>query len=133
MTEQPITPSITEITESLTRKIITVSEVNLNLSQGIIITTENKVRICLSDHLKRMEKKKGWLAPFGIFVTVIVVLLTSTFKDVGLDSATWHAIFIIAGLISFGWLLLSIREALQSEKVDDIVNELKKGAQIKTI
>lgn len=61
------------------------------------------------------------------------MLVTSTFKDVGLDSATWHAIFIVTGFISFGWLAWSIKEAWKSEKLDDIVNELKKGAQVKTI
>lgn len=60
MTGQPIPPPITtEITESLTSQLITVSEVNLNVSQGIIITTEDKVQICLSKHLKRMEKRRN--------------------------------------------------------------------------
>ncbi len=130
LTPPPVT---TEITESLASQLITVSEVSLNVSQGIIITTEDKIRICLSEHLKRMEKKKGWLTPLGIFATIIVALVTSTFKDIGLDSATWHAIFIITGFISFGWLVWSINEARQSEKLEDIIIELKKGAQIKTI
>jgi uncharacterized membrane protein (DUF485 family) len=132
MTGQITPPQITtEITASLASQLITISEVNLNLSQGIIITTEDKVHICLSEHLKRMEKKNGWIAPFGIFVTIIIVLLTSTFKDFVLDSATWRAIFIITGVISFGWLAKSIYEARHSKQLDDIVNELKKGAQIK--
>ncbi len=134
MTGQPTPPPITtEITESLAGQLITVSNVSLNVDQGIIITTEDKMRIFLSERLKRMEKKMGWLTPLGIFVTIIVALVTSTFKDIGLDSATWHAIFIITGIISFGWLVFSIKEAWQSEGLEDIIDELKKGSQIKSI
>lgn len=120
-------------TESLVGQLINVSEVHLNVSQEVIITTEDKIRICLSEHLKRMEKKRGWIAPSGIFITIVIVLITSTFKDIGIDAATWRAIFILSGIISAGWLIWSIREALKSEKIEDIVSELKKGSGIKII
>jgi hypothetical protein len=106
--------------------LVSVSEVHLNVSQEVIITTEDKVQLCLSKHLKRMEKKKGWIAPFGVLLTIIVTLVSSTFKDMGLDAATWKAIFIITGIISFVWLVYSVDAAMKSEKVEDIISELKK-------
>jgi hypothetical protein len=78
-----------------------------------------------------MEKKRGWIAPFGIFIAIVVTLVTTTFKDIGLDAATWQAIFIIVGIISFGWFVGSIKGALQSENLEEIVHELKKGSQVK--
>jgi hypothetical protein len=120
-------------TESLA-SLINVSEVHLNVSQEVIITTEDKIRICLSEHLKQMEKKRGWIAPSGILIAIVVALVTSTFKDkFGLDAATWRAIFILSGIVSIGWLIWSIKEAWKSEKLADIVAELKKGSGIKTI
>jgi len=116
---------------SLASQLVNISEVHLNVSQEVIITTEDKIRICLSEHLKRMEKKRGWIAPLGIIATIAVTLVTSTFKDIGLDAPTWRAIFIIAGIISFGWLVWSIKDAWKSVKLEDIVGEFKKGAQIK--
>lgn len=113
--------------DSISPQLVNVSEVHLNVDQEVIITTEDKIRICLSDYMKKMEKKRGWITPLAIFITIIIAFSTSTFKDIGLDASTWRAIFIIAGIISFGWLILSVREAKQSIKLEDIVSELKKG------
>jgi hypothetical protein len=71
-----------------------------------------------------MEKKRGWIAPSGILITIVVALVTSTFRDkFGLDGATWRAIFILSGIISIGWLIRSIKEAWKSEKLADIVGQ----------
>ena len=134
MNEQIKPPEKVKInTESLASQFINVSEVHLNVSQEVIITTEDKIRICLSEHLKLMEKKRAWIAPLGILIAIVVTLVTSTFRDIGLDAATWRAIFVIAGILSFGWLIWSIKEGWKSKKLEDIVAELKKGAKIKTI
>ena len=113
-------------------RLITNSEVYQNVSQKFIITTEDKLRLCLSEHLKQLEKKRSWVAPLGILITIIVTLVTSNFKKVGLDAATWQAIFIIAGLIALGWFIYSVKEAWQSEKIEDIIDELKKDSQPRT-
>lgn len=132
MSEQTSPPEKTKIdTEFIRSQLVDVSDVHLNVSQEVIITTEDKVRIALFEHLKRVEKKRGWIAPFGIFIAIVVTLVTTTFKDIGLDAATWRAIFILVGFISFGWFVGSIKGAWQSEKLEDIVGALKKGSQIK--
>lgn len=109
--------------------LVNVSEVHLNVSQEVIVTTEDKIRLCLSKHLGKMEKKKGWIAPLGILLTIILTLSTSNFTDMGFKAATWQAVFIISGIISFIWLLYSVKDALQSEKVEDIISELKKDSK----
>ena len=73
-----------------------------------------------------MEKKKSWVTPLGVFLALIATLITTNFKDVGLDAETWLAIFIIATILSFGWLIYSVIEAKRSEKIEDIIGELKK-------
>ena len=109
--------------------LVNVSEVHLNVSQEVIVTTEDKMRLCLSEHLKRMEKRKGWVAPLGILGAIVVTLVTSTFKDMGLDAATWKAVFIITGLISLCWLIHSVKESWNSEKMEDIIKCVKKDSK----
>jgi hypothetical protein len=116
-------------TELLRNIMVNVSDVHINVSQNLIITTEDKLRLCLSEHLKRMERKNSWITPLGILIAILVTLVTSTFKDVGLSADTWRAIFIIAGVLSLGWLIWSIKEAWKSEKIEDIVEELKRTKQ----
>ncbi len=50
------------------------SKVYRNLSQEVIITTEDKVKLCLIEHLKKMENKKEWLIPLGILIPLIITL-----------------------------------------------------------
>jgi hypothetical protein len=97
--------------------MVNVSDVHINVSQNLIITTEDKLRLCLSEHLKRMERKNSWITPLGILIAILVTLVTSTFKDVGLSADTWRAIFIIAGVLSLGWLIWSIKPNFSLRKV----------------
>lgn len=128
MNNKKTSPQPSSINTGSIENLIKVYKVHLNLSQEVIITTEDKVKLCLSEHLKRMEKRKSWIAPLGILLAITVTLVTSSFKDVGLNSATWKAIFIITGLISFGWLTYSVWEACHSKKMIDIISELKKDS-----
>lgn len=114
------------------RSIVNVTQVHLNVSQELIITTEDKVQLCLSKHLRTVEKRRNWIAPLGVLIPIVVTLVTSTFRDFIIEAATWRAVFILVGVLSFGWLGWSVWEALQSGNVEDIVVELKKGSQIGT-
>lgn len=119
--------------ESLAGLVEYVSAIYLNVAQEVIVTTEDKVLLWLSEHLKRMERRRSWITPLGIFITIVLTLATSSFKDIlYLSADTWRAIFIIVGLISLALFIGFIIEALKSEKVEDIVAALKKSSPIKT-
>jgi hypothetical protein len=95
----------------------------------VITTTEDKVRLCLSDHLKKMEKKRGWLTPMGLTISFTLTLMTSGFKDMVFSASTWRAFFIIGDLAAIAWLINSIVQAFQSVKMDDVIDELKRHSQ----
>jgi hypothetical protein len=59
-------------------------------------------------------------------VTVVTVFVSASFHDFILDAATWRALFIMVGLFSFGWLILTVRTALMSHPtIDNLVSEMK--------
>lgn len=109
--------------------LVNISKVHLNVSQEVIIITEDKVRICLSEHLKKMEDRRIWITPLGILLTIVITLITTDFKSVVFEAATWKAIFVIAGFFFFGWFIYSGKRALKSVKIDDIINKLKKVSE----
>ena len=110
----------------LTRQIKNESEYHININQKFIFTTEDKIRICLSKHLKQLERKRSWCAPLGILIAIVATLFTSTFKSAfGLSPDILFIIFIIAGVAACIWLIWSIKESLNSKKIEDIVGELK--------
>ena len=103
-----------------------VNEVHMNVSQNVIVITEDKPRLQLSNISKRMERKNLWIAPLGIFLAIILSFVTADFKDLFLKAATWQAVFIIAGVLSFVWFFWAILQYKNAEKIDDIIEKFKK-------
>lgn len=123
-------PTSTEVmTNALTNQLAQNTRVHFNLDQNAIITTEDKVRLVLLTHLAILEKKKSWIAPAGIFITIPTSFVTTNFKDFWLKAATWEAVFLLSGVASFVWLLVALKQAYSAPNVDDIVSELKKSGQ----
>ena len=100
-------------------------EIFADLTQDVIVTTEDKLKLSLSKYQKGVERKMEWITPLSIFLTILTVLLTSSFRNFGLSSNTWEAIFILVGLGSFVWLIYSLRFAFKPLKIEDIIVELK--------
>lgn len=104
------------------------SKIYLNLGQEFIWTTDDKVRLCLNKYLSRVEKRKAWVTPLGILLTILIVFPTTTFQPFVCSGETWEAAFIISGLISLVWLIRSIWQARVSTSVDDVMVDIKRSA-----
>lgn len=117
-----------EIVEFAGQLIQKKSKIHLNLDQEFILTTEDKVLLCLTKHLSRMGKKNAWITPLGILLTILVVFPTTTFQSFFLSAETWEAFFIISGLLSFIWLIISIKQSRVSTSINEVVAEIKKTA-----
>ena len=118
------------VTDALASEFAQQTKVHLNLGQETIIITEDKVRLCLMTHLKHMEARNAWVAPAGILVTIVASFLSSTFRDFMLDAPTWRALFIVAAVLSLGWLLVSLGRAWKTASIEDVVEKMKHaGAQ----
>jgi hypothetical protein len=102
------------------------SKVYSNLGQEIIITTEDKIRLCLIEHLSRMETRNAWIAPLGILLTIIIVFPTTTFREfLFLSADSWRAIFVIGGVIATAWLIKCVLQARASSSLADVVRDIK--------
>ncbi len=108
--------------------------VNKNLSQEIIVTNTDKVKIILSDHHKIIKRKIEWLNPLGIFVTVLATLLTAQFNKVvwGIEAVLWKAIFVVTGIAAFGYSIYLIIYAIKyfnNGTVEEFIEKLKNQSQ----
>ncbi|MBQ4798105.1 hypothetical protein J8L73_02945 [Pseudoalteromonas sp. MMG006] len=111
----------------LVQETVEVTDVHSNLSQEVIKITTDKLKLILKDYLVSMEKKKEWIAPLGIVLTLLVVLITTTFQKAYFSADTWKAIFIILLVLSIAWLIKSGWGAYKSPSVEDIVQKIKSG------
>ena len=123
-------PQESHITIGSSKDMETVSELYLtSLPQDVITTTEDKVRLTLMGYLKKTEKKKGWLTPMGLTISLTLTLMMSAFKDWGLTADTWKAVFVIGDIASAAWLVYAVVESFRSVKLDDVIAELKKHSE----
>jgi hypothetical protein len=86
--------------------ILSNPKMTYNIDQEIITITKDKLELCLLKNQKLIEKKHDWIAPLGLFLSLLTTLLVSDFnKDWIFTKTVWNAVFVITTAISFGWLL----------------------------
>jgi hypothetical protein len=100
-------------TTGLTDQVIQGSTVHSNVAQEFIVTTRDKLELCLNHHKEKVEARQQWPVPFGIFITVLLTLLTADFKEkaLGIPKDIWFTIFLMVGALSAVWLVYSLLKA----------------------
>ena len=129
MSAQTQPPSKSRISIDLTDE----HDIYYNISQTYILITEDKVQLCLRDHLARVAKQRRWIAPLGIMITLVATFATTTFKDfarIGAD--TVQIIFVLAMLFTALWLCYEAKRALRSSTVEDIIADMKRRSRPQT-
>ena len=126
MNEAP--PEQGEIVTYAGKLIQRTSKIHLNLGQEFVLTTDDKIRLCLNKHLSRVEKQNAWITPLGILLTIIIVFPTTQFQSFVFSAETWEAIFIVVCAICFGWLVRTRWQSRVSTSIDDVMNEIKRTA-----
>jgi hypothetical protein len=117
---------------NLTRAVIDTSVVHTNVGQEIVVTTEDKLELCLRDHQDILKAKTDWKTPAGLFLAFLTSLVAADFKDLGFSSEIWFAIFLILCIICGIWLFISARKAFNyknSGDIKQIIQKLKSSSQ----
>ena len=103
--------------------------VHKNLDQEVIITTSDKMKLCLIDNQTHMKASREWITPLGIILSLITTLVSADFKkSLGLSPESWKALFILASLVCFCWLTVSVINAIRSRRkssIEYIIQALK--------
>ena len=109
---------------------LNTSSVNyINVSQGIICITEDKLHVILLKNEDKNKKFYSWTTPLGVFISCLVATITSNFEKASLlSSETWKAIFVLCTVISGIWLILSVCGAWKNRNdrgIDHLIKEIK--------
>lgn len=106
---------------------IQVNEVWDSTHQIIILTTEEKIRSQLNTYLINIGKKSRWQVPFGMLITNITTISTSTFKPaLGLVAESWKAIYYLGLIIALIWFFWCLKDAFKDTSTDGFINNIKK-------
>ena len=115
-----------------------ITKVHADLTQEIIITTEDKLKGYLDEYSQSLQKSRDWIAPFGIVLSIGVVFPTTTFANnfLGMDPPTWRAAFFLTFIGCLGWLgvtgIRAIKNAIKPVSKDYVIEALKKNSMAST-
>ncbi|MGW8428848.1 hypothetical protein ACWGJQ_25950 [Peribacillus simplex] len=118
---------------NLNQAVIDTSVIHTNVGQEIVVTTEDKLELCLRDHQHILKAKNDWITPLGLFIAVLTSLVAADFKEfLSISADLWNAIFIICSVIFGFWLLKALIKAFQyrtSGDTKEIIQKLKNNSQ----
>lgn len=109
--------------ELFTQELVKYEKVHVNVSQSLIITTEDRMLLWLNEVQAKSKANKDWIAPLSLCIAITLTLTTASFKNFILPSDTWYAIFIIADIFS---LILLIKSLLSLKKPVNLIEEISK-------
>lgn len=132
----PISPPPTQDNESgvnINQAVLDSSVIHTNVGQEIVITTEDKLELCLRDHQDILKAKNDWKTPGGLFLAFFTSLVAADFKDfLSISAEMWNAIFLIFCLICFTWLINSLIKAYKFKgkgNLKQIIQKLKSNSE----
>ena len=113
--------------EVLQQEFLQAKKIYRNLEQVVIVTTEDKLRLCLHKSIDRLGTKREWWTPVALLVTLVLALTTAEFKDrFAFPAATWQAFFLLLTVASLIWTFVAIWKAIRVKvSVESIVSEIK--------
>ena len=113
--------------EALYQKFRQTNTIHWNLEQDTIITTEDKLSLCLYKNIDRLDVKRKWWTPSALLVTLVLALTTAEFKDqFAIPAATWQAFFLLLVVVTVLWTVVAIWKATRVKvSVESIVSEIK--------
>lgn len=106
-----------------------VNQVRTNTKSDLIEITEDKLENILLKYLQKLSKTNSWLTPVSLFITILIVLLTSEFKSfLNLEKEVWKALFLLSLILTFIWSIIAIIESIKCSKkasIKFLIGEIK--------
>lgn len=101
-----------------------------NLRSDIVEITHDKLENVLIKFYQKHALRTAWFNPLSMVVGVALTLTTAEFKEkaIGLQGATWQAIFVIALVLSAVWLITNLARLAISWKettLDFLIDRIK--------
>lgn len=101
-----------------------ISEININ----VISITEDRLENILTSHFHRISRSKDWIGAVALSVTLLIVLVTSEFKDKWLQAPVWKAFFIMLFLASLAYSVYCLYNLIANrDSVKAIMSDIKKA------
>jgi len=96
-------------------------KIHKNLTQDVIMTTQDKLRLALIEHRDVLSSKREWISAGSLALSFLSTLLLANFKDsLGLSADTWRALYGLFFSLALIWLINSLVNLVKNRKRRDI-------------
>ena len=103
-------------------------QVHKNLAHEVVVTTVDKLRICLMENRDVVTAKHEWITPGSLLLTCITTIVAADFKKFVFEANVWQAVFVLLGIASLIWLVVSARKAWAHRNdgsIEQVVSKIK--------
>jgi hypothetical protein len=105
-------------------------KIHKNLTQDVIMTTQDKLRLAIIEHRDVLASRKEWISAGSLSLSLLTSLTLTQFQDrLGLPADTWRALYGCFFFLSLLWLINSLYKLYQNRKrgdVDYLIKQIKK-------
>jgi hypothetical protein len=105
--------------------------IHKNLTQDVLLTTEDKMKLTLIEYREILASRAEWLGAGVLALSFLSTLLFTGFKDIGpLKASTWQAIYAIFFILSFGRFVMVLVKMYQNRKkasINYIIRKIKQS------
>lgn len=111
-----------------TRSTVKITQRHRNIDQEVIEITVDKLRLILHTHIRELDKQSIWKGDLGVFVTLLLAVITSDFRAVwGVEANVWRSLFIVGAIVYAVKLVVSLFKYLRAKSLDDVILAIKSG------
>jgi hypothetical protein len=105
---------------------INLSGISQNTDTHFIGITEDKLHRILAEYQQSVVRSRDWMAPFGIFVSLVIALCASTFNDFILEAKYWRLVFVCVASIAAYVTLMSFFSLIRNRPLSlkDLVDTI---------
>jgi hypothetical protein len=105
--------------------------IHKNLTQDVLLTTEDKMKLTLIEYREVLASRAEWLGAGVLALSFLSSLLFTSFKDIGsLKASTWQAIYAIFFILSFGRFVIVVYKMYVNRKkatINYVIRRIKQS------
>jgi len=105
--------------------------IHKNLTQDVVLTTEDKLRLALIQHRETLNSRAEWVGAGVLAFSFLSTLLLTQFKDIGpLSASTWQAVYFILfvlALARFVNILVKMYVNRKKATIDYVIRRIKQS------
>jgi len=105
--------------------------IHKNLTQDVLLTTEDKMKLALIEYRDVLTARSEWLSAAVLVLSFLSSLLLSDFKDVGpISAATWQAIyfiFLMLAVVRFVNVVVKMYQYRKRARIDWVISKIKQS------